>query len=406
MGNIRIARQPIYDRDLQVYAYELLYRAGAANHSGADTDSDFDGDRATAALLGTAFGDLGIERLVGDKRAFVNFTRNLLVGGKIRELPPEVIVIEVLEDIEPEPAVIQALKELAAAGYVIALDDFEFREELAPMVDLADIIKVDISPMDQETLRYNAKRLGEWPVQLLAEKVETPEEYELCKSLGFHLFQGYFFCRPRVVSSRRPTANSQALIQLMSRLMDPKVTFQELAELAAQDPSLSYRLLKLVNSAHFNLARRVESLQQAMRYLGLKQLRTWISFMMFAGMQDKPDELLAVSLTRARMCELIAGDLGRDEPNTYWTMGLLSTLDAFLDMEMSDVLKQLPLSNSLNAALLNGEGEKGAVLRCVIGHERADWTVPEGVTLSDEQIQHAYQTALGWAQEIVTTTRL
>jgi len=405
MGNIRIARQPIYDRDLQVFAYELLYRAGASNHSGADTDTNFDGDRATAALLGSAFGDLGIERLVGDKRAFINFTRNLLLGGQIRELPPEVIVVEVLEDIKPEPDVVNALRELAMQGYVIALDDFEFREELMPLVKLADIIKVDIAPMDQETLRYNAQRLSEWPVKLLAEKVETPEEYELCKSLGFDYFQGYFFCRPRVVSGRRPTANSQALMQLMSRLMDPEVTFQELAELAAQDPSLSYRLLKLVNSAHFNLSHRVESLQQAMRYLGLKQLRTWISFMLFAGLQDKPDELLAVSLTRARMCELMAGDLGRDDPNTYWTMGLLSTLDAFLDLEMSVILKQLPLSETLNAALLNGEGAKGAVLRCVIGHERADWTVPEGVTLTDAQIQKAYQEALSWAQEIVSATR-
>jgi len=405
MGNIRIARQPIYDRDLQVYAYELLYRAGTTNASGADTDANFDGDRATSALLGTAFGDMGIEALVGDKRAFINFTRNLLLGDKISELPSDIIVIEVLEDIEPEPAIVDALWELSDKGYLIALDDFEFHERLMPLVDLADIIKVDISPMDEETLRYNARRLSETSAKLLAEKVETPEEYELCKSLGFHYFQGYFFCRPRVVSSRRPTANSQALLQLMSKLMEPKATFQELADLAGRDPSLSYRMLKLVNSAHFSLTRQVDSLQDAMRYLGLNQLRTWISFMLFAGLEDKPDELLAVSLTRARMCELLARSLKRPDPETYWTLGLLSTLDAFLDLEMAVVLKQLPLSDTLNAALLNNEGEQGAVLRCVTDHERGAWTVPEGLTLTDAQIQQAYQEALAWAQDVVSTTR-
>lgn len=398
MGQIRIARQPIYDRDLQVYAYELLYRSGPVTAGLA-------ADRATAAVLGSAFGELGIETIVGDKRAFVNFTRNLLISGQITGLPPEVIVVEVLEDVPPDSQVIAALKDLSQRGYTIALDDFDFREELIPLVDVADIIKVDIAPLDRAALRHNATRLAEWPVQLLAEKVETPEEFELCKSLGFDYFQGYFFCRPRVVDSRRPTANRQALLRLMSRLYDPGVQFKELAELVGQDPSLTYRLLRVVNSAHFGLPRRVDNLRQALMFLGLRQLRTWISFMLFAGLQDKPDELLVISLTRARMCELMARQIGLEAPDTYWTLGLLSTLDAFLDLEMSVVLGQLPLSRELNAALLHGEGIKGAVLRCALDHERGAWTVPEGLTLTDAQIQEAYQDALTWAREIVATSR-
>ncbi len=398
MGQIRIARQPIYDRDLQVYAYELLYRSGPVTAGVA-------ADRATAAVLGSAFGDLGIERLVGDKRAFVNFTRNLLIGDQIAALPPEVIVVEVLEDVPPDAQVLAALRGLSQRGYTIALDDFDFREELIPLVEVADIVKVDIAPLDEADLRRNAARLAEWPVRLLAEKVETPEEFELCKSLGFHYFQGYFFCHPRVVHGRSPTANRQALLQLISKVVDPAVEFEELSGLIAREPSLTYRLLRVVNSAHIGLDRRVESLRQALVFLGLRQLRTWISFMMFAGLRDKPDELLVVSLTRARMCELMARQLGLGTPDTYWTLGLLSTLDAFLDLEMSTILGQLPLSPEMNAALLDGAGVKGAVLRCALDHERGAWTVPEGLALSDAQIQSAYQDALGWAREIVATAR-
>jgi EAL and modified HD-GYP domain-containing signal transduction protein len=394
MGHTRIARQPIYDRHMKVFGYELLYRSG--NPAGV-----VDGDSATSSVLGSAFSDLGIEQLVGDKVAFVNFTRNLLLGDSLDKLPPEVLVVEVLEDIEPDEEVVRAVRRLSELGYTIALDDFCFREELVPLLEVADIVKVDIAPLTEAELRQNVEELRRWPVQLLAEKVETPEEFEFCCTLGFDYFQGYFFCRPREVVRRRPTGNRQALLQLMGLLLDPASGFQELSELAEQDPSLTYRLLRLVNSAHFSLPRDIDSVRKAMLFLGVARLRTWISFLLVAGLDDKPDGLLTVSLTRARMCELLAAALGAPDTESHWTLGMLSTIDAFLDMEMAEVLSELPLTIEMNAALLAYTGPRGAVLRCVINQERGSWSLPHELPLSDEQVQDAYQEALAWAERAV-----
>lgn len=394
MRNIFIGRQPIYDRTLQVYAYELLYRSSEENSA-----SLTDGDTATSQVILNAFTEIGIENLVGEHLAFINLTRGFIIGDSPLPLAQGKVVLEILEDIVVDAALIDAVRKLSQEGYLIALDDFIFHESLRPLVDIADIIKIDVRALTRETVSAHVTELRRSKARLLAEKIETQEEYEYYKALGFDYFQGYFFSRPKVITRHAIPANRLAILRLLGRLHDPDVTISELEKLISQDVSLSYRLLRYINSAFFALPRKVESLHQAIVYLGNASIKTWVTLIAMSGIDDKPSELLTVALVRGKMCELLATRLNLPDKDRYFIIGLFSALDAMLDAPLDQVVENLPLSPVVVAALLKHEGQAGEALHCTLAYEHGEWDKIDCKRMDESVIVQCYLDAVVWADQ-------
>ena len=400
MPHLYLARQPIYDRKLDVYAYELLYRAADE----ADAPEGL-GDHATYTVLMNALTEIGLDELVGPHYAFINLTRGFVVGDNPLPFSGNKIVVEVLEDIASDEEVVAGIKRLSAQGHMIALDDFIYDESLRELVELSDLIKIDLLALTREQLVEHVHLLKGFGVKLLAEKVETQEEFELCKQLGFDYFQGYFFCKPKIIKRQRVPANQLAVMQLLSKLQDPNVDIEALGDVIGHDVSLSYRLLRYVNSAMFALPKKVESLHYAVVFLGLKAVKEMVMVLVMSGANDKPHELLVTSLVRAKMCELLAGSSSLPNKEGCFVVGLFSVLDALLDMEMPELLQSLSLSDEINQALLEREGVAGDVLATVLAHEQGQWDLPVMQKFEQEHINKAYFDALAWAGNVDASIR-
>ena len=399
MNNIFIGRQAIYDKDLKVTAYELLSRSNS-EHNEAFV-GEHNANHATTIVMLNALTEIGLQQLVGNHPAFINLTYDFLIGEcKIPDLRNQ-IVLEILEDVEVTDELITAVKRLSDSGYMIALDDFIYHEKMLPLVEIADIIKIDILQLDEQGLREHVKKLRHYDVRLLAEKVETQQEYELCKELGFDYFQGYFFCKPNIVSSQRAPANRITIINLLAQLQDPNVKIETLEDMISQDLALSYRLLKYINSAAFALQREVDSIHHAIVMLGLNTIRSLANLMLMANIDDKPHELLVIAIIRARMCEELGENLDKKMKDTFFTAGLFSVIDALMDKSMEDIVSQLPLSPILKDALLKHEGMAGEALKCCIAFERADWPNVKCAGLDETTIQKAYFDAVIWSNETI-----
>lgn len=392
MQDIFVGRQPIFDRDLRVYAYELLFRAGHDNQAGF-----IDGDQATSKVISNAIVEFGLDDIVGDRLAFLNLTRGFLTGTLDIPLPRERLVLEILEDIEPDQTVIDSVKALREQGYSLALDDFLYRDTLKPLIPFCDIIKIDIMPMDEAQIREHVELLKDYPAKLLAEKVETQAEYEFCHALGFDYFQGYFLARPEVVKGKEITPNGLASVRLLAQLQDPEITPGQLEELISQDVGLSYKLLRYINSAFFALPKPIESIRQAVVYLGLQALKTWATLLVLTGTEDKPSELLKLALQRAKLCELLARAAGDGRADTYFTVGLFSSIEALIEIPLADILPNMPFSDDVKSALLEHCGPFGEALQCALALEQADWNQTRFHDLTPAQITAAYVEAAKWA---------
>lgn len=397
MQNIFIGRQAIYDKKLKVSAYELLSRSNSEHNE--SFVGEHNGNLATTIVMLNALTEIGLEQLVGNHPAFINLTYDFLTGEcKIPDLRNQ-LVLEILEDVEVTEELVASVKKLSDSGYMIALDDFIYHDKMLPLVEIADIIKIDILQLDEQGLRDHVKKLRVYDVRLLAEKVESQEEYELCKELGFDYFQGYFFCKPKIVESQRAPANRITIVNLLAQLQDPNVQIEKLEELISQDVALSYRLLKYINSAAFALQREVDSIHHAIVMLGLNTIRSLANLMLMSNIDDKPHELLVIAIIRARMCEELGSVIDEKMKNVFFTAGLFSVIDALMDSTMEDILSQLPLSPVLNDALLNHEGMIGAILKCCIAFERADWKNVQCAGLDETMIQKAYFNAVIWSNQ-------
>ncbi|HED19006.1 MAG TPA: HDOD domain-containing protein [Gammaproteobacteria bacterium] len=395
MNELFIGRQPIYDRKLGVYGYELLFRTADMNRA---TISD--GDKATSDVIITTFLEIGLDNLVGNQLAFINLTRSFFVNEHSISLPRDRVVLELLEDIEADDEVVAGVKRLSEQGYAIALDDFIYHESLKPLVQLADIIKIDIMALSRDEVSNHVKALREYPLRLLAEKVETQEEFDFCMGLGFDYFQGYFLALPKVIRGRRLPNNRLAILRLLSQLQDPDISPQQLEDLIAQDVAFSYRILRYVNSASFALPRTIESIQQAVVILGLKSIKSWTTLLAMSQVDNKPAELVVTAMVRAKMAEELARAQKTDHPDSFFTVGLFSALDALMDNTMEEILTQLPLADHISDALLQQKGIHGEVLSCVLAYERGQWDQIQPAGLSRSQIRDCYLTAVQWAADI------
>lgn len=398
MSDIFIARQPIYDRGLNVYAYELLYRAGEENQ--ADV---VDGDDATSQVLINALMEIGLPDIVGSAYAFINLTKHYILEGVPPTLAQDNVVLEVLEDILPDEALITALNKLKAEGHTIALDDFIYDPTKRSLVEVADLIKIDLMALPEGGLEEQVKILKPYGMRLLAEKVETQEEFEHCKDLGFDYFQGYFFCKPNIIRGTRTPTSRIAIMQLLAKLQDPDLDFSELQTLISQDVSLSYRILRYINSAHFSLGRKVDSIQRSITLLGLKTIKPWVAILAMSSADDKPYELTLTALMRARMCEILAGvttGAHKIPAENAFTAGLFSALDAFLDKPLVDILDALPLADELNDALLKHDGPLGQLLYLVLEYEQGHWDSVGDSQYAASTLHNAYLESIRWASEI------
>jgi len=394
MNDIFIGRQPIYDRKLGVYAYELLFRSEQSN--AADIT---DGDKATSDVIVNTFLEIGLDNIVNKRPAFINLTRSFFVNHQTISLPKDRVVLELLEDIEADDEVIEGVKCLSEQGYTIALDDFIYHESLKPLVKLANLIKIDIMALSKDEIRDHVLALRKHPVKLVAEKVETQQDFDFCLDLGFDYFQGYFFAQPKIIRSRRLPNNRIAILNLLRRLQDPDITPNQLEDLIAQDVAFSYRILRYVNSATYSLPRGIESIQQAVVILGLQTINSWTTLLAMSQVDNKPTELVVTAMVRGKMAEELAKAQKCDRPDTFFTVGLFSALDALMDNTMEEILTQIPLAEHISNALLHRQGIHGEILSCVLAYERGDWDEVKSGTLSMSRICDCYLSALQWAED-------
>lgn len=396
MTNTFIARQPIYDRRFQVEGYELLFRGSEENQALVA-----DADQATSMVLRYLFMEVGLGHLVGDKKAFINFTRNLILSPEQLSYPHEKVVFELPNDIELDDKLFEAIREMRHKGCRFALDNFTYHPRWDPYLDLVDYVKIDVQGADFAAITDQLHLLGGCSARLLAHRVESQEEYAAYRELGFDLFQGYFFCRPEMIRGRKLPASRISTMRLLSQLQEPDIELIDLERIISQDVSLCYRLLRYLNSVQFGLRNKIDNISHAISYLGINKLRVWSSIILLAKIDEKPVELMKTSLVRARFCELLGKQYGAVDPQPYFLAGLFSTLEALLDTPLDEIMRDLPITNTLKVALLSFEGKIGEALQTVLAYEQGDWN---GVSLSpcpDEQVAEAYLQAISWSDETI-----
>ncbi|WP_319523148.1 HDOD domain-containing protein [uncultured Desulfosarcina sp.] len=398
MKNVYVARQPIFDRNKSIYAYELLFRDGAAN-----CIPEIDGDVATKALLTNSFFSFGMDTLVGGRRFFINFTQNLLEKKVPLLLPKERVVVEILEDVTPTPVLIDACSEIAAKGYVIALDDFVYSTELDPLIALADIIKFDFRLTPKKTIDSCLKQLPEANRTLLAEKVESYDEFEAALEMGFELFQGYFFCRPEVIQRAEIQGSQLHLMAIMAQLANDSFQLEEMEKLISRDISISYKLFKYLNSAFFGRACKVSSVREALVYLGEKEFRRFVALIAMSRLAEgKPNELIRAACIRGKFCELLGADLKVNaSPSEMFTLGMFSLIDAVIDRPMNRIMAELPLSGAIKTALVDARGPLIGVIELVRRYESGQWDkvsrLSRALKIEDETLPALYFQACQWS---------
>lgn len=391
-ATVQVARQPIFNPSCEVRAYELLYRG-----AGAKAASFPDGVRATAEVVACATLDIGLTQLVGEHAAFVNFPCSLLAEPLRFPMDPERIVIEVLEGAQPAAELLQGLARLREARFRIALDDYDLRLHSHVLLDYADIIKVDIQQHTPEELEVCVAALRHRNLQLVAEKVETADEFHRCAALGFDLFQGYFLQRPELFAARRAPSSRLAALQMIIALSDAQVSVSDLEAAVSSDVGLTYRILRCINSSYYRRPREVESLRRAITLLGFEELRRICAVVMLADMDDRPAQVSVQALVRARMCESLSVLAGLDGSDAFFMAGLLSMLDVLLAQSMEEAVLSLPLSDPLRAALVEHSGGPGEAIACAKHYERGNWDEARFRGLSSAQIDTAYTQAVSWA---------
>ncbi|SLM30543.1 Diguanylate phosphodiesterase metal dependent hydrolase domain protein [Desulfamplus magnetovallimortis] len=369
--DIYVGRQPILLKNKKTFAYELLFRNSLEN-----SFPGIDGDIGTSTLLANTFFSIGIAEITGNKPGFINFTRDLIVNKTPLLFPKENIVIEILENVEPEQSVVNAIHEFRKKGYKVALDDFIFDKKFKPLIKLAHIIKFDLMATPLPTIKGLVKALkSKLNITLLAEKVETYDEFTLAQEMGFTLFQGYFFSKPEVISKTDLSANKMTLLNLISEIGKSDIDFDKLSNIIKGDISISYKLMKFINSPYFRRNNEISTVRDAVSFLGEDTIKQFVRVLAAAGLSDnKPDELMRLSIVRARMCELMGKEI--DTPfssEELFTMGLFSAIDAMLDKEMASVLKDISFSDRIKDGLLGKDKNFNDLLNTCKCFENGDW---------------------------------
>jgi EAL and modified HD-GYP domain-containing signal transduction protein len=365
-----MVRQPIFDASMKVFAYDLFFRAGVESFF-----QEYNNDEATSSLISNSFFSTGIGNITGGNRAVINFTRKILLQDYAHVLPSDKLVVEINDDIRPDSELLDSLSKLKEEGYTIALTRFDVSALKDPLVDLASMIKIDFKKSTPIKQQFFARRLMPLGIKLVADGIESYEEYHAAKQKGYSLFQGGFFCKPTVVEGARIPESKLSKMRLLHEVNQADLDFQHATEIIKHDVALSYKLLRYTNSAYFGLQHQVTNIKQALLILGQKNLRKWASLMTVASLgDDKPSALLVTAIVRARLCELLAERL-RMKPrgDDLFLMGMLSTIDALLDRPMEEAIEEISLASDVKDALLGEQGTLRNILDLVLAHEVGEW---------------------------------
>jgi c-di-GMP-related signal transduction protein len=400
--NVFVARQPIFDRTLSVFGYELLFRSGPDSCFPANTDADYASSRTVSDGLTL----IGLDAITAGKRAFINVSRTMLVNDLAMAMPKNRVVIELLETIEPDEEVLAACGRLKQAGYLLALDDYVERPNDAALVAMADFIKVDFQSTSVPQREALARKLAPRGLRMLAEKVETQDEVASAVAAGYTYFQGYFFSRPTVVVARDIPGFRLNYLRLLQELNQPEVSLHRLDEIIKQEVSIAYRMLRYVNSAAFGSPRRITSTHEALVFIGLDKVRKWTSVWALAGLgQDKPAELIVGSVIRGVCCERLAPKfrLG-SRASDLFLLGTFSMIDAIMDRPMDEVLAAISVAGDVRDGLVPATGPLRPVLDLTVAFERGDCDTcarkASYVGISEEEIATAFHEASQWATQI------
>jgi c-di-GMP-related signal transduction protein len=399
-----VARQAIFDRRLKVYGYELLFRACRDCSSAGDA-----GSTASLQVMTNSFFSIGVEKLLAGTRAFINFPEDLLSDERAFSLPPSSTVIEILESVKPGPGVISACRALREKGYTLALDDFSHMNGWDELTDLVSVIKVDFRATTIAEQQALAKRYSARGIRMLAEKVETIEEFQRACEMGYHYFQGYFFARPVIVSRREIPGNKLGYLRVLQEVHRPELELYALEALIQREVSLASKLLRYINSSIFGWIKPVQSIRQALTLLGEQEIRNWISLAALPTLaSDKPDELIRTALVRARFSELLApwAGMGHRKADLFLT-GLFSLLDVMLNRPLAEILAEMRLRGDIAEALL-GTGRAGQPLAevhaLVREYEAGDWEAlsqtAARLRVPTEIIADVYLEAINWSDQI------
>jgi EAL and modified HD-GYP domain-containing signal transduction protein len=396
-----LARLPIFDTQLKVYAYELLFRS-RFNDSYDRSEAD---DQATSKVLTSSFLAVGMETLTRGKIAFVNFTQNLLINELADVFPKNLMAVEVLDNVEAAEDVVSACQKLKQSGYLLVLGAFVFETEL--LIELADIIKVDFLKTDFDQRRSLLHRTDAQRIKFLANKLETREAFDQAVEMGYQYFQGSFFTKPVIISIREVSAYKLSCLRLLQQVNQPEIDMAQLEKIIKQDVVLSYKLLKYINSAFFGLRHKIKNIRHALALLGPPNTKQWLSLIALSSMgEDKTEELVIASLVKAHFCELIAPKVGlQDRASEVFLMGLFSMLDALLDQPMSEILAKLPISDDIKNALLGAKSPFSEIYGLIQVIENGDleqvFDYATNLKLRIDELSSAWLKALDWSYQIM-----
>ena len=399
---ISVTRQPIYNINEETFAYELLFR-----HCDAEFSSIDDSDPASSQIIANVFMEIGLKLLVGDKPAFINLPHQFLKERHSIPFAKDKFILEILADSEIDDNLLKAVSDLQELGFTIALDDLSYESSYGKnkksIIEQCELIKINITSISREELSDQVIQLKPFGKPLLAKSVETQEDFEFCKNLGFTYFQGNFLSEPKIVKYKTLPSNKLLLLQILGKVQNPDIDLVELEELISHDVGISFKLLRLINSANFGLSRKVESLHQAMLLLGMKEIKSWVSLVALSNIDSVPQQLTEMSMIRARMCKLLAEKSDLKNPDIFFTIGMFSLLDALMSKSMKSILKSLPFSDEINEALLFHKGPMGEALDCVIAHEQGEWNMIRFGSLTAAEINDIYIDTLEWYRGISKT---
>ena len=402
MENVFFARQPILDVNNNTYGYELLYR----NQPGVNQYTGDNGDVSTADVINNAFFVDNITSVLDGKKAFVNFTGNLIERGVPKMISSDILVVELLESVVATPEIIKRCLELKKLGYILALDDYEYNDSTKALFDLADIVKLDFRS-SREAIERTASKCIELNKTMLAEKVETQLEVEYAKRLGCSYMQGYFFAKPLLMTHKANTPMAKTFLHILGLVYSPDPDYEEIAAVISTDVVLTIRLLRLINLMYGNSGNKISTIHQALVMLGFEKLKEWIYLVGLQRLQkDTPDELIRLALFRAKFCESVS----KVVPGAYihrkemYLMGLMSIVAGTTDEKsINSVMKELPVTDEIKNGLIGADGLYGDVFRLVVDYEHADWNkVEEFVKKYDvdaQQLANEYVKCIRFMQQ-------
>lgn len=403
--DVFIARQPIFNRQKQVFGYELLFRSSWENYFNHPNL-----DLAASRLIGDSTLLFGIDTLTANKRAFVNITRDSLLSGYAALLPKKTVVLEILETVEPDAEVTAACRKLKNEGFTLALDDFVYRDTYTDLLDVVDLIKVDWRLSGPSERHFIAELCKKRDKMALAEKIETEAEYQEALNLGYHFFQGYFFSRPVVLTKRGLTGNKFTHMRVLKEIHRKGMDYRELESIIKTDVGLSYKLLRYINSAYFGLRGEVRGIRHALVLIGEEEIKKWATLLSLSTMgEEKPPELVHNASVRARLCELLAEkvDMKRRSAD-FFLVGLFSMIDAIMDATLDEVLAEVPIAKELKDALLdsNNASPYRQVLDIATAYDFGDWDIIsqrcKSLNLKEGIVSKSYLEAVDWARKLGT----